>query len=158
MANIGLPRWCSGICWSMQKFKGFRFDPWVRKIPWRKKWQPTSVFLLGNFHGQSMGSQTIRHYWATDHACTHTWLQLLFRCLVVSDSLQPLGLQHARFPCPSLSPGVCSKSCPLSQWCHLTISSSAVPFSFSFSLSQYQGLFQWVSSLHQVARELELQL
>ena len=91
------------ICWSMQKFKGFRFDPWVRKIPWRKKWQPTSVFLLGNFHGQSMGSQTIRHYWATDHACTHTWLQLLFRCLVVSDSLQPLGLQHARFPCPLLS-------------------------------------------------------
>ena len=50
-----------------------------------------------------MGSQTIRHNRATDHACTHTWLLLLFCCLVVSDSLQPLGLQHARFPCPSLS-------------------------------------------------------
>ena len=37
---------------------------------------------------------------------------------IVSDSLQPHGLQHARLPYPSLSPGVCSNSCPLSQWCH----------------------------------------
>ena len=47
----------------------------------------------------------------------------------MSDSLQPHGLQHARLPCPSLSPGVCSNSCPPSQWCHSTISSSATPFS-----------------------------
>ena len=40
---------------------------------------------------------------------------LLFSCSVVSDSLQPHGLQHSRLPCPSLSPGVCSNSCPLSQ-------------------------------------------
>ena len=39
------------------------------------------------------------------------------------------GLQHTRFPCPSPSPGVCSNSCPLSQWCHPTISSSVAPFS-----------------------------
>ena len=44
------------------------------------------------------------------------------------DFLQPHGLQHARLPCPSLSPGACSNSCPLSQWCHLTISSSVTPF------------------------------
>ena len=50
-------------------------------------------------------------------------------CSVVSDVLQLCGLQHARFPCPSLSPGVCSNSCPLSQWCYLTISSSVAPFS-----------------------------
>ena len=42
---------------------------------------------------------------------------------VVSDSLQPHGLQHARPPCLSSSPGVCSNSCPLTQWCFLTISS-----------------------------------
>ena len=48
----------------------------------------------------------------------------------MSDSLQPHGLQHDRLPCPSPSPGVCSNSCPLSQWCHPTISSSVVPFSF----------------------------
>ena len=49
---------------------------------------------------------------------------------VVSDSLQPHGLQHARLPCPSLSPRICSNSCPSSQWCYLTISSSAALFSF----------------------------
>ena len=47
----------------------------------------------------------------------------------MSDSLRPHGLQHARLPCPSLSPGVCSNSCPLGWWCHLTISSSVTPFS-----------------------------
>ena len=44
-------------------------------------------------------------------------------------SLRPHGLQHARFPHPSLFPGVCSDSCPLCQWCHPTISSSVTPFS-----------------------------
>ena len=48
---------------------------------------------------------------------------------VMSDSLQPHGLQHARPPCPSPFLGACSNSCPLSQWCHPTISSSAAPFS-----------------------------
>ena len=48
---------------------------------------------------------------------------------VVSDSLRPHGLQYARPPCPSPTPGVYSNSCPLSQWCHPTISSSVVPFS-----------------------------
>ena len=51
---------------------------------------------------------------------------LLFSRSVVSDSLWPHGLQHARFPCPSLSPKVCSNSCPLSWWCYPTISSSDV--------------------------------
>ena len=41
----------------------------------------------------------------------------------------PMDCTHARLPCPSLSPGVCSNSCPLSQWCHPTISSSVIPFS-----------------------------
>ena len=53
-----------------------------------------------------------------------------FSRLVVSDSLRPHGLQHARLPCPSPTPRACSNSCPLSWWCHLTISSSVVPFSF----------------------------
>ena len=52
-----------------------------------------------------------------------------FSRLVVSYSLQPHGLQHTRPPCPSPTPGACSNSCPLSQWCHLTISSSVIPFS-----------------------------
>ena len=52
----------------------------------------------------------------------------------MSDSLLPHGLQHARLLCPSLSPWACSNSCPLSQWCHPTISSSVVPF---FSCPQF---------------------
>ena len=44
-------------------------------------------------------------------------------------TLQPYGLQHTRLSCPWLSPGICSKSCPLSHWCHPTISSSVAPFS-----------------------------
>ena len=61
-----------------------------------------------------------------------------FSCSVVSDSLWRHGLQHARPPCLSLTPRVYPNSCPLSQWCHPTISSSVIPFSFcpqSFSAS-----------------------
>ena len=47
----------------------------------------------------------------------------------MSDSLQPHGLQHTRLPCPSPAPRACSNTCPLSQWCHPTISSSGIPFS-----------------------------
>ena len=74
----------------------------------------------------------------------------LFSHSVMSDSLQPHGLQHASLPCPSLSPGDCSHSCPLSHCCHPTILSSVVRvfssesalhirwskyWSFSFSIS-----------------------
>ena len=47
----------------------------------------------------------------------------------MSASLRPNGQKHARLPCPSPTPGACSNSCPLSQWCHPTISSSVVLFS-----------------------------
>ena len=54
---------------------------------------------------------------------------LLFSHSVMSNSLWPHGLQHARLPCPSPSPGTCSNSRSLSWWCHPTISSSVIPFS-----------------------------
>ena len=64
-------------------------------------------------------------------------LLLLFSHSVVSNSLWPHGLQQARLPSPSPSPRVCSNSCPLSWWCHPTISSFIAPFSWlqSFSAS-----------------------
>ena len=52
-----------------------------------------------------------------------------FSCSVMADSLWPHGLQHVRLPCPSLSPRVCSNSCPLNCWCTPTVSSSVTPFS-----------------------------
>ena len=53
---------------------------------------------------------------------------LLFSHSVISDSLRSQRLQHTRLPCPSSNPEACSNLCPLSWWCHLTISSSAIPF------------------------------
>ena len=78
----------------------------------------------------------------------HTWyFQVLiqFICSVMSDSLWPHGLQHARLPCPSPTPGACSNSRPSTQWCHPTISSSVISSfclqsfsaSGSFSMSQF---------------------
>ena len=61
---------------------------------------------------------------------------------VVSDSLRPHGLQHARSPCPSPTPGVYPNSYPLSQWCHLTISSSVIPFSSRLQSFPASGSFQ----------------
>ena len=83
---------------------------------------------------------------------------LFFSHSVMSSCLQTHGMQHIRLPCPSLSLRVCSNSCPLSRWCHPTISSSVFPFSSCLQSSQHQGLFQWVGPLHQVAKILELQL
>ena len=59
----------------------------------------------------------------------------------MSDCLWPHGLQHSRLPYPSLSPRVCSNSCPLSQWCHPTISSSIVPFSSCLQSFPSSGSF-----------------
>ena len=78
-----------------------------------------------------------------------TDFKVQFNHSVVSDSLRPHELQHARPPCPSPTPGVYPNSCPSSQWCHPAISSSVVPFSScpqplpasgSFPMSQ---LFAW---------------
>ena len=75
----------------------------------------------------------------------------------MSDYLQVHGLQLARFPCPSWSPGICLDSYPLSQWCHPTISSSVAPFSSclqsfpasgSFPVSQFFAKF-WSFSFRQ---------
>ena len=71
-------------------------------------------------------------------------------------TLRPHGLQHSRLPCPSLSPRVCSNSCPLSQWCHPTISFSVIPFSCHLQSFWASGSFQWVGSSPQVAKVLEL--
>ena len=61
---------------------------------------------------------------------------------IVSGSLWPHGLQHARLPCPSLTPGACSNSCPLSWWCHPTISLSVAPFSSCPQSFPASGSFQ----------------
>ena len=75
-------------------------------------------------------------------------LLLLSSRSAMSNSLQPHGLQHARHPCPSPTHGACSNSCPSSQWCHTTISSSVIPFSClrSFLASGYFPISQFFTS------------
>ena len=119
---------------------------------------------------QSMRLQRVGHDWVTEnktrneHNCTVVWIFLGIAFLWdwnetdhfqlwpplslvrVSNSLRPHGLQPASLPCPSPTPRACSNSCPSSQWCHPTISSSVIPFSScpqyflasgSFPLSQF---------------------
>ena len=82
---------------------------------------------------------------------------MLFSCSVVADSFRPYGLQHTRLPCLSLSPGVCSNSCPLRQCCRSTIS-SITPSPLALTLPQHWVFCSELGSLHQVAKVLELQL
>ena len=102
-------------------------------LVWKLLWTEES----GGLH--SIGSQKVGHW--SDSACMHK-----FSCSVTSDSLRPHGAQIIRLPCPSPTRGACSDSCPVSQWCHPTISSSAIPFSScvqsfpasgSFPMSQF---------------------
>ena len=105
------------------------------KIPWTE--EPGRL--------QSMGSQRVRHNWAT--SLVH-WISQFssVQSLSCLSHCQPRGLQHARLPCLSPTPGVYSNSSPSSRWCHPMISSSVVPFSsclqslpasWSFPMSQF---------------------
>ena len=104
------------------------FNPWVGKILWRRKWQPAPVFLPGEFHGlKSLAGYS--PWGCKESDMTEATASVQFSHSVVSNSLRPHELQHARPPCPSPTPGAYPNSCPLSRWCHPTISSSVVPFS-----------------------------
>jgi len=134
-------------------------------LAWRIPWTEEPGGL------QSMGLQRVGHDWMTEYAHTtpntslkklFIWLLfapgfaahgiLLWHCCSVTKScptLQLHGLQHARLPCPPLSPGVSSNSCPLTCWCHPTISSSTASFSFclqSFPTSESFPMSQLLSS------------
>ena len=90
--------------------------------------------------------ETVRDYFLGLQNHCWWWLQpsvtrLQFSCSVVSDSLPPHGLQHARLPCPSPTPRACSNSSPSSRWCHPIISSSVVPFSSCLPFFPKSGSF-----------------
>ena len=91
--------------------------------------------------------------------CKNSLQTIRFSChSVLSESLWPHEPQHARPPCPSPTPGVYPNSCPLSQWCHPTISSChplLLPPSIFPSIRLF---FKWLCSLHQVAKVLEFHL
>ena len=93
---------------------------------------------------QSMQLQRVGHNWATEPNWKYwnaSYIIVKWNRSVVSNSLRPHGLQHARPPCPSPTPRGYSNSCPLSQWYHPTISSSVVPFSSCLQSFPASGSF-----------------
>ena len=86
--------------------------------------------------------------WKKNISLKSPFSSVQFSSSVMSNSLRPHGLQHTRLPCLWPTPGACSNSCSLSQWCHQTIPSSVILSPPAFNLSQHQGLFQRVSSSH----------
>ena len=123
------------------------------------------VHLLSNLPRAVLQSYLRGCIWRVcSSVCPQTKLKLTalssvqFSHLVVSDPLQPHGLQYARLPCPSPTSRVYLNSCPLSWWCHPTISSChplLLPPSIFPSIRVFSS---WVSSLNQVAKVLEFQL
>ena len=129
-------------------------QPWVGKLLWSRAWQCAPVFLLGKFYAQrslegyspwgckeSDMTEQLAHTHTHTHPHTQIEFLLLFICSVMSNYLWSYVLQHARLPCPSLSPAACSNSCPLSRWCHPTISPSVTPFSFCLQSLPVSGSF-----------------
>ena len=103
---------------------------------WRENRLVKSTFISSAWISWDLNEETLLAY--------ATVSSVQFSCSVMSDSLSPQRLQHARPPCPSPTPGAYAHSHPLSRWCHPTISSSVVPFSFqsfpasgSFPMSQF---------------------
>ena len=110
--------------WQCRRHKRCRFDPWVRKIPWRRTWQATPVFLLGESHGLTSLQATVDRLgkswpWLKGLTCTRTFMLFLkfmpvansissvqLSHSVMSNSLRPHVLQHTRIPCPSPTPGL----------------------------------------------------
>ena len=117
------------------------------------KWQVKFNYILSlqaKWHTQR-SQDNPRHYQKSKEGVVPQLLEWSsqFSFSVMSDSLPHHGLQHARFPCPSPTPGVCSNSYLLSRWCHQTISSSVVSFSsclHSFPASGYFPMSQFFTS------------
>ena len=126
-------------------------------VPWAMpEIKPTTVWP--SFQPWSMQSWQILEFWV---------IHLLFKkthgtssCSVTQSCptfCNPMGLQHARFLCPSPSPGACSNSCPLSQWCHPTTSSSVVPSSSCLHSFQASGSSLMSQVFTSVTKVLDLQ-
>ena len=105
---------------------------------WKENWPFPVLWRLLSF--PNLLAYWVQHY---------LWFSLVwFSRSVVSKSLRPHGLQHARLPCPSPTPGAYSNSCPLSQWCQPTISSSVIPFFSPPSIFPSIRVFSNESALH----------
>ena len=132
--NQGLPH-CRWILYQLSHKGSPRILEWVAcpfssESPQPRNWTRVSC-IAGGFY-------TI---WTIRGAHTNTFNSVQFSSSVISNSLWPHGLQHARLPCPSPAPRAYSNSSPLSWWCHPTISSSVIPFSSCLQSFPASGSF-----------------
>ena len=107
-----------------RRWKRCGFDPWVGKIPWRRKCNPLQYSCLANSMDREAWQATVQRVaksqtwlkWPSMHAHTLSFSHIGCGCSVTKlyPTLQSHELQHARLPCLSLFPRVCSNSCPLS--------------------------------------------
>ena len=119
-SHLGLAQWA----WSKIRCAFWHFEgnkPLTAWTGWRSE--------AWNYFGRTLHNR-------------HTSCSVQFSCSIMSDSLWPHELQHTRPPCPSPAPRVYPNSCPLSQWCHLTISSSVILFSSCLQSFPTSGSFQ----------------
>ena len=114
---------------------------WTRKCLQLCRWIPYQLSYQRSLNS-SIGISNIKESDYKSHYNIHSVSSVQFSHSVVSDSLWPHELQHARPPCPSPNPGVHWNTCSLSQWCHPTILSSAVPFSSNLQSFPASGSFQ----------------
>ena len=121
LSNTPMDLLCAMVCLTTRPLKDV-WSMWGSHMHsfWEHCWAGFSVSMSFTALEQLPG----RRLW---QFLIHT--HYLFNCSVLPDSLWLHGLQHSRLPCPSPTPRVCSNSCPLSWWCHPTISSSVTPFS-----------------------------
>ena len=123
-------------------YRGFKSTEWRNKNAKINKNLPNNdsatLSLLGKGNSKRTSTPTSKQ----DHWISYQFSSVHFSCSVVSDSLQPHEPQHTRPPCPSPTPRVHANSCPLSRWCHPTISSSVVPFSSCPQSLPASGSFQ----------------
>ena len=107
-------------------------------FPFVLRWPKDSFHYKGKNPNELFGQSNVFLYFAF----IYFFKGFQFSRSVVSDSLRPRGLQHARPPCPSPTPGAYFNSCPLRWWCHPTISSSVIPFSSCLQTFPASGSFQ----------------
>ena len=152
--------------------QGFvNYGPWVRFDP-LLVFKQTTIRTVFTFLNHWLGSIVWQRpyvvckaynsyclaFYKTSVLPTNPPFLLLFSHSVMFDSLWLHGVQHARLPCLSLSPGVCSNSCYCIDDAIQPSHPLLPPFPPALNVSQHHGLFQWVSSSHQVAKILALQL
>ena len=140
---FGLNKPCVG---PNHQYGGFWYRQDLEPLSW------TNIVLLPwwtNFRSKNIWTRPWHLSLLLQYNAEVPFSSVQFSRSVVSDSLQPHGLQHTGLPCPSPTPGVYSNTCPLSRWCRPTISSSVIPFSscpHSFPASGFFQMSQFFTS------------